>query len=240
MSSPSHSQIFEISSVALFGRTFDEYLSMFALDPAALKGRRIVDVAAGPSSFTAEAHARGIEAVAVDPMYGFSTDVLETHIRSDYARVLAEQRRKESLLRYGYFPSIDAAEASRRSAATRFLADYESGFLHDRYRGAALPRLPFPDRAFDLALCAHLLFTYSHLFDFTWHLKACLELDRVASGEVRLHPLCGMDGKPYGELGRLREELEGRGIFSQIIQLEYEFFAGTGTTLVLSRQGKSR
>ena len=197
----SSSQIFDISSVALFGRTFDEYLSMFALAPAALEGRRVVDVAAGPSSFAAEAHARGIAAVAVDPMYGFSAGVLETHIRSDYARVLAETRRKESLYRYKYFSSIDAAEASRRSAAAIFLADYETGFLHDRYRGAALPRLPFPDRSFDLALCAHLLFTYSHLFDFDWHLQACLELVRISSAEVRLHPLGGMDDCPAARSG---------------------------------------
>jgi hypothetical protein len=236
MSSISQSQTFEISSVALFGRTFDEYLSIFALTPAALTNRRVLDVAAGPSSFTAEAYARGLQAAAVDPAYGYPTDVLAAHIQCDYKRVLTEQRRKAYLFRYQYFPSIEAAEASRRSAAARFLGDYESGFLQDRYIGGALPRLPLANGSFDLVLCAHLLFTYSHLFDFEWHLKAALDLVRVSSGEVRLHPLCGLDGKPYPELSRLRDELDQRGIFSHVIPLDYEFFLGSGTTLVLSRQ----
>ena len=238
MSSPSSpsAPAFELSSVALFGRGFDEYLRMFALDPAALAARRLLDVAAGPSSFTAEAHARGLAAVAVDPMYGPPVAALASHIDLDYARVLAEQRRKSGLLRFTYFASIEEAERSRRAAAARFLADYESGFVQGRYRGGALPRLPLADRSADLVLCAHLLFTYARFFDYAWHRQACLELARVAAQEVRLHPVSGVDGKPYPELGRLRADLAREGIFSRVIPVDYEFFLGTGTTLVLSHQ----
>ena len=234
MTSPAEE--FQISSVALFGRGFDEYVRMFALEPPALAARRILDVAAGPASFTAEAGARGLTAVAIDPMYGLPVAALATHIEIDYARVLAEQRRKASLLRFGYFSSLEEAERSRRTAAARFLGDYEAGFVHGRYRGGALPRLPLADRSFDLVLCAHLLFTYARLFDYAWHRQACLELARVAAQEVRLHPVSGMDGKPYPELARLREDLAGAGVFSRVISVDYEFFLGTGTTLVLSRQ----
>ena len=43
----------ELSSVSFFGRTLAEYAQFFALDLAALRGRAVLYVAAGPSSFTA-------------------------------------------------------------------------------------------------------------------------------------------------------------------------------------------
>jgi hypothetical protein len=233
MSSPSPSTDFQLSSVAFFGRTFDEYLRFFALEEAALRRGRTLDVAAGPSSFTAEAHARGLAAVAVDPLYGYPTDALTAHVQIDYARMLAEMRRQEARFRYRYFPSLAAAEASRRSAAERFLADYESGFLHDRYVGASLPRLPFADGAFDLVLCAHLLFTYARHFDYDFHLAACRELVRVSAGEVRLHPVSGLDGKPYAELSRLQADLAEGGIDARMITVDYEFFPGSDATLIM-------
>jgi SAM-dependent methyltransferase len=235
MSSLSNSTELQVSSIAFFGRSFDEYLRFFALDESALTRRRVLDVAAGPSSFTAVAHARGLPAVAVDPLYGYSADVLAAHVQIDYTRMLAEMRRKEAHFRYEYFPSLAAAEASRRSAADRFLADYESGFLQDRYVGASLPRLPFADGAFDLVLCAHLLFTYARHFDYAFHLAACRELVRVGSGEVRIHPVCGLDGKPYPGLARLQADLAVAGIAARVMAIDYEFFPGTNSTLVLRR-----
>ena len=225
----------ELPSVSFFGRTLAEYSQFFALDLAELRGRAVLDVAAGPASFTAEAARRGLEAVAVDPLYGCTPDALATHVQLDYAHMLAQMRAKPHLLRFRSFPSIDAAEADRRLAAQRFLADYESGFLHNRYVGGALPRLPFFDGAFDLVLCAHLLFVYARKFDFAWHLAACRELVRVSAGEVRLHPHCGTDGRTYPGLARLRRELEEAGIMSTVAKVDYEFFAGSGTMLVLQR-----
>jgi hypothetical protein len=239
MSSSFLSTEFQLSSVAFFGRTFAEYLRFFALNESDLAGRRMLDVAAGPSSFTAEAHARGIAAVAVDPLYGYSLEALTAHVQIDYARMLAEMRRQEAKFRYRYFPSLAAAEASRRSAAARFLADYESGFLQDRYIGASLPRLPLADGAFDLVLSAHLLFTYARHFDYAFHLAACRELVRVSTGEVRLHPVCGLDGKPYPELPRLQDELRGEGIASRVITVDYEFFPGSDSTMILMKGGGS-
>ena len=97
-----------------------------------------------------------------------------------------------------------------------------------------MPKLPFFDGAFDVVLCAHLLFTYSRLFDFDWHLAACRELARVSAGEVRIHPLCGPDGRRYAELERLQRELLTRGIRSQVVRVDYEFFVGTQSMLVLN------
>lgn len=223
----------ELPSVSFFGRTLSEYAQFFSLDLPALRGRAVLDVAAGPSSFTAEACRHRVDAVAVDPLYGCSADVLATHVQLDYDRMFAQMRAKPSLFRFKSFPSIDAAEADRRVAAQRFLTDYTAHFVHGRYLGAALPHLPFLDRAFDLVLCAHLLFVYARRFDFAWHVAACRELVRVSTGEVKIHPLCGVDGRRYPELARLRRELLEQGITSEVVTVDYEFFAGTSSMLVL-------
>jgi hypothetical protein len=85
-------------------------------------------------------------------------------------------------------------------------------------------------------LCAHLLFTYAQRFDFDWHLAACRELVRVSASEVRVHPLCGTDGKPYPGLPRLRRELRAVGIASEVVAVDYEFFVGSNSMLVLRRE----
>lgn len=225
----------DLPSVSFFGRSLTEYTQFFALDVAALRGRDVLDVAAGPSSFTAEARARKINAVAVDPLYGCPIESLTTHVQLDYDHMFAQMRAKPRLFRFKAFPSIDAAENDRRTAAQRFLADYEAHFIHNRYVGGALPRLPFFDGTFDLVLCAHLLFTYAKRFDFEWHLAACRELVRVSADEVRIHPLCGTDGKTYPGLARLRRELREHGIASEVRTVDYEFFAGSNSMLMLRR-----
>lgn len=225
----------ELPQVSFFGRTLAEYAQFFALDLNALRGADVLDVAAGPSSFVAEACQRRIDAVAVDPFYGGPAEDLAAQVEADYGRMFAQMRAKPHLFRFKSFPSIDAAEEDRRLAAQRFVADYATHFAHGRYVGGALPHLPFFDRTFDLVLCAHLLFVYAARFSFDWHLAACRELVRVSAGEVRIHPLCGTDGRPYPKLAALRRELRDAGIASEIVAVDYEFFAGATSMLVLRR-----
>lgn len=226
----------ELPSVSFFGRSLAEYARFFALDLPALRGRDVLDVAAGPSSFTAEACARRINAVAVDPRYGDPVERLSARIVADYDPTFAQMRARPQLFRFKAFPSFDAAESDRRGAADRFVADYAAHYVHNRYVGAALPLLPFFDGTFDLVLCAHLLFVYGKRFDFDWHLAACRELARVSAGEVRIHPLCGADGRPHPGLARLRRELREVGVASEVRAVDYEFFAGANSMLVLRKE----
>ena len=62
---------------------------------------------------------------------------------------------------------------------------------------------------------------------------------RVSAGEVRIHPVVGADGKPYPGLPRLRRELRAVGIASAVVDVDYEFFVGTDTMLVLKRSENS-
>ncbi len=223
----------ELSAVPFFGRSLSEYVQFFALDLHSLRARDVLDVASGPSSFTAEACARRINAVAVDPLYGCKPEALATHVQLDYAAAFAQMRATPQRLKS--FPSLEAAELDRRTAAQRFLADYEAHFIHNRYVGASLPRLPFFDGTFDLVLCAHLLFTSAKHLDFDWHLAACRELVRVAAEEVRIYPVSGANGKPSPGLSRLRRVLKESGVACEVRPVDYELPADATSMLVLRK-----
>lgn len=224
-----------VPSIAFFGRTLSEYLAMFALSPDELVPLRIADVAAGPSSFTVEARVSGINVTALDPLYGLAPTALAAHVQGDYRRMETAMSERPEAFSLRHYPSLAAAFRSRRLAAERFLADYEHGFAQGRYVGGALPRLPFADGAFDLVLCAHLLFLYQRHFDLDWHLAACRELTRVAAKEVRIHPLCGLDGREYPQLSDLLSALNRCGIAARVQPIAYEFFLGGSSMLVLRR-----
>lgn len=231
----SAAQALNLSPVAFFGRTLAEYTQCFALNTDALRRRDVLDVGAGPSSFAAEACARRINAVAIDPVYGGPSTEVSGRIEADYTRMLGEMQAHAGLFRLKPFSSLQDAEIDRRLAAQRFLVDYSVHFAHGRYVRGGLPHLPFFDRTFDLVLCADLLFLHSATFDYAWHLAACRELVRVTADEVRIHPLCGPDGRPYPKLPALRRELREGGIESAVIATEYEFLAGSNSMLVLKR-----
>lgn len=218
-----------------YGRSASEYLTSFGLLPshdsrphgAGLLGRAILDVGAGPASFTAEMHRRGAEIAAVDPLYGCPLENLATHVQLDYARVSVEAARR---LSGDKLRAREALEQDRRAAAQRFLADYESGFLHNRYVGGALPRLPFLDRSFDLVLCGHVLsgplspFSPPHVDTL---LAACRELVRVSAGEVRIYPFNGL---PLATAAALLATLATEGIVS-----ERQTVSRQSTRLILRR-----
>ncbi|MDQ6667036.1 MAG: class I SAM-dependent methyltransferase [Thermoproteota archaeon] len=81
-----------------------------------------------------------------------------------------------------------------KESIRRFTSNYSKGILEKRYVKAALHRLPFDDKSFDLVLSGHFLFTYADKFDFDFHLSSMLELFRVSSKEVCLE----LVAKKYG------------------------------------------
>lgn len=122
----------DLPTVSFFGRTRAEYAQFFPLNSAALRGRAVLNVAAGLSSFADEACKLGVDPVAVDPLYGCPVDRLATHVQLDYAKMFGQMRAKPQRLRFHSFSSIDAAEQDRRTPARRFLADYEAHFVPGR------------------------------------------------------------------------------------------------------------
>jgi hypothetical protein len=134
-------------------------------------------------------------------------------------------RREQHRFVWDSLGSVDELERLRMSAMRAFLKDFELGRREDRYVAAALPALPFRDRAFDLSLCAHLLFFYAEQLPFEFHLSGVLELCRVAR-EVRIFPLVDVNGALSPHLMPIQHELSSTGLHLEICPVPYEFQRG--------------
>jgi hypothetical protein len=217
--------MFTLDSVVPWGRSFDEYRRMFALTDDDLT-HRILGCGDGPASFNAEATGRGIHVVSCDPIYRFEKFQLQERIAATYDQVIEQVRRnaREFVWDDG-IRSIDELGHVRMAAMRLFLDDYETGRRDGRYVEAELPALPFPDSAFDLALCSHLLFLYSEQLGETAHRAAVRELCRVAT-EVRLFPLITLAGATSPFVERCVQDMRENGHTVSIERVPYEFQRG--------------
>jgi len=194
----------QLAEIVPWGRSFDEYRAMLALSDTDLD-RRMLGCGDGPAAFNAEARVRGAAVVSVDPIYAFDAAAIAERIAAVRPQIEAGLRAAPERYLWTHFNTVDALVRTRLAAMERFLADYSSpgpnpGCLHSgRYVAAALPRLPFVDGAFDLALVSHLLFTYSEHLGAEGHRAAIIELMRVAR-EVRIYPLVTLGGEPSPHL----------------------------------------
>lgn len=213
--------MFTLDSVVPWGRSCEEYERMFTLSAKDLRGR-ILGCADGPAAFNAEATARGTQVVSVDPLYRWSREEIAARIETTSEMVLDETLRRRDSFRWDRLPSVDALARERRGAMDRFLADYEAGRQRQRYIDAALPDLPFPDDAFDLAVCSHFLFLYADHLGREFHESALIELCRVAA-DVRVFPLLTLAGTTSPLVEPLVEFGRGRGWQMTFERVPYEF-----------------
>ena len=218
-----------LGSVVPWGRSFEEYERMFLLNEADLAGR-ILDAGGGPAAFAAEAFHRGHKVVACDPLYRYGSVQIARRIGEVYPRVmeLLESRRETYL--WEEFREPREVGAVRMEAMEEFLADFPEGKRQGRYLADALPRLPFPDSRFDLALCSHLLFTYSDQLGEAFHEEAVRELMRVA-WEVRIFPLLTVEGEPSPLLASMKERIEREGMAWEEVAVPYRFQRGATAML---------
>lgn len=213
-------------------RSYAEYRAMFGLDE--VLPRSVLDCSAGGSGFTAAAAVEGVDAVAADPAYRMDDDELAIAVRSGTSTGggIVDQYAGDFV--WDWYGTRENRDRMREEAAELFLADRQAH--PDRYVTASLPELPFDDGRFELALCSHLLFTWSDRFGEEWHLAALRELARVAA-EVRVFPLVVQgNGADVPFLGRLRTELAEEGVSSEIRTVDYEFQRGANEMLVLRGQ----
>ncbi|MBP2708455.1 methyltransferase [Microbispora sp. RL4-1S] len=218
-----------LDQILVTSRDFDEYLSMFGLDADGVVSGRVLDCPGGASDFTFRVREFGGQAVAVDPIYTRTPRELADLLRDELRRGVGRAGTAGELYDFSWTGGVDVYLRRRERSAQRFLADY--ALDRGRYLPAALPHLPFPDGSFDLALVPNLLFSYSNLFDLSWHVRAVRELVRVAR-EVRIHPLTDTSGRPYEELPRLRSLAAEAGIETRLIDVDYRLRRGTERTLI--------
>ena len=213
---------FKLENVVPWGRSLSDYIRMFNLSKQDLQ-KSIIDCAAGPSSFNVEQYQAGNTVISCDPIYQFSTEQIQDRITQTYPIIIQGLETNYHKFVWQEIKSPEELGKRRISAMNQFLADFDTGLQQGRYRHELLPNLNFADQQFDIALCAHLLFTYSEQFSLDFHLQSILEMCRVAK-EVRVFPLLeNFTGKvsPFVEpvINNLREQ----NYEVKIEQVAYEF-----------------
>ena len=226
---------FTLNDVVPWGRSYDEYVRMFALEEPDLR-LRIIGCADGPASFNAEAAGRGVRVVSCDPLYAFAAAAVRERIEATSPEILEQTRKNAAAFVWNTIASVEELGIVRKAAMSKFLDDYERGLEERRYVAAALPDLPFPDGTFDLALCSHFLFLYSERLGKDFHVDAARELCRVA-GEVRIFPLLSLDGERSPFVETVSAALAGSGMRVSLEVVPYEFQRG-GNQMMRIRRGR--
>lgn len=223
---------FTLDEIVPWGRSYDEYIRMFALTEADLE-RCILGCGDGPASFNAELGKRGGHIVSVDPIYRFNAHQIKSRIADTYTTVMEQAIKNQREFVWETISSVDELGRIRMSAMELFLTDFESGKQEGRYIAGALPSLSFEAGRFDLALSSHFLFLYSTHLSADFHLQALREMLRVAD-EVRVFPLLMLGGAPSPHLDFVKEQLAADGFRLEIKRVPYEFQRGGNEMLVIN------
>jgi hypothetical protein len=225
--------MFTLDAVAPWGRSFDEYRSMFSLSDRDLD-LKILDCGGGPASFNAEGTRHGHSIVSCDPLYEFEAEAIANRIRVTYDQILEQTRLNQTEFVWSTIRSVAELGELRLSAMRTFLDDYPAGRPAGRYVRGELPSLPFADGSFELALSSHFLFLYTEQFDEAFHRAALLEMSRVAR-EVRVFPLLALGAVPSRHLHPVAGEMQRRGFQVTIEHVPYEFQKGGNRMIRICR-----
>lgn len=223
----------KLEEVVPWGRTLEEYKSMFSLSETDLNAK-ILGCGDGPASFNAEMVELGHSVVSIDPVYQFSAKQIEQRVRATYEPVISQVKQNSSHYIWKNFQDADELGKARLNAMEKFLLDYESGKVAGRYLHQSLPSLEFFDDQFELCVCSHLLFLYSEQLSLDFHVNSIHELLRVAP-EVRIFPLLKLDGEPSSYLELVLENLSNKGCSVQVQSVAYEFQKSGNQMLRISR-----
>lgn len=223
----------KLEKVVPFGRSLDEYKTMFALSDSDLE-KTIVGVGDGPASFNAEMFAVGKSVISVDPLYVFRTEDIERQFNAVVDDIIAQVKATPGDWVWSYHRSPEHLKENRMQVLRRFAADYETGKASGRYRVGELPSLDFKDNRFQLALCSHFLFLYSDHFSYEFHVASVREMLRVAA-EVRIFPLVTLmlEKSPYVQ--PLVECLRTEGFVAAVEKVAYELQRGGNEMLRIQR-----
>jgi hypothetical protein len=222
-----------LDQIVPLGRSAADYRAMFALERCD-RGRRLLGCGDGPAAFNADWTGEGGQMVSLDPLYAWPAAAIRQRIAETFPDVVRRMHAEPQRFALKAGDTIDALASRRWAAMQRFLADYAASSGAGRYVAGALPRLPFADDAFDLALCSHLLFLYEAQLGQVFHLQALRELLRVA-GEVRVFPLVNLEAQPSHYLDPIRAALAADGVTTELVAVDYEIQRGARHMLRLTR-----
>lgn len=224
---------FTLDNVVPWGRSYEEYVSMFDLADAELQ-LRILGCGDGPAEFNSSVSEHGGRVVSFDPIYAFDAAQIRNRIAETYQTVMDQMGANQADYVWNSFSSIEDLGRVRMAAMSAFLRDFESGKREGRYIAGELPGLPFDNGQFDLALSSHFLFLYSAHLSAEFHLQALEEMLRVAR-EVRIFPLLTLDGKRSPHLDFVADRLANQGYSVSVRRVPYEFQRGGNEMLRIER-----
>ncbi|WP_009634579.1 hypothetical protein [Synechocystis sp. PCC 7509] len=223
---------FKLDKIIPWGRSTKEYIGMFDLTPQELN-LAMLDCGGGPSSFNAQMTRQGCKVISCDPLYQFSADEIAGRIQETYQTVIDGVKANSTNYVWHNIESPEQLGIIRMEAMSKFLEDFSLGLQQKRYVLDKLPSLSFTDKQFDLALCSHLLFTYSDHLSIEFHYNSIQELCRVAK-EVRIFPLLNISGEESSFLLPVLQNLKQSGYKAEIKQVNYEFQKGGNKLLSVS------
>lgn len=224
---------FEIKGPIFTARSFFEYLKMFNLNLENLKDKKILDCAAGASSFTANMTQRGFNAKAVDLLYDKESSFLKEKCETHLNILVKALSRLENHFEWDFFKNIDELKEHRIKAQNEFLKDYKK-YKGIKYIKSDLESLPFPDNSFSLTLCSHLLFIYDHRLSYDFHVSVIKEMIRV-SDEVRVYPLIKHKKQKSEFVFQIIRDL-GKIADFETIKVDYEFRKGGNEMLKIIKK----
>ncbi|ANB01205.1 hypothetical protein [Ectothiorhodospira sp. BSL-9] len=224
---------FELKQIVPWGRSFQEYVDIFALSKDDLT-RPILGCGDGPAGFNAELTRRGGAVVSVDPLYAFGAEDIRQRIDETFNDVIRQTRQNEAEFVWEHIHSVEELGKVRMAAMRDFLEDYPQGRSSGRYLAQSAPALAFPDDSFGLALASHFLFLYSDHLDLKFHLETITELSRV-SGEVRIFPLLQLGATPSPHVDPVMKHFRAMGYEVMQVQVSYEFQRGGNQMLKIRK-----
>jgi hypothetical protein len=224
----------QFDRVVLLGRTFEEYVRYFALAPDEFRGRRLLDVAAGVSSFCSEANAQGWQVIGFDPIYELAPEHIAARCQVDLELVLSKIHNL-SVYRWNFYKDTERLRRFRERSWRTFLSDYQR-HRDERYQAGSLPKTPFADRHFDASLVSYFLFVYQDQLSYEFHRDSIVELMRVTSDELRIYPTVTFEGERSIYLNRLFKDPALGHLRFEEIATDFEFLVNSNSFLRVSHR----
>jgi hypothetical protein len=230
-------KFYEQVGVAMTCRSYTEYEKMFVLNEEELQNGTILDIAAGASSFTAVARSKGIQAIAVDPLYLKSVPDMAEFGHKEITTSTDKLSKLTQTFDWSYYGSPELHRENRLRSLDVFMSDYAKADADQTYFTSALPELSFPSHTFTLVLCSHFLFLYQEQFDYNFHINAVIEMLRVCQvgGQIRIYPIFDFKGLPFPNLEKLMSQIGEHGAIAELAASELPFIPGSTHYLKLSK-----
>lgn len=198
---------------------------------------RILDIASGASSLTAELNQKGYEAIAVDPLYTLTSEEIYDLGKKEIKIASQKLSQNENLFIWDNYKSLKHHDEIRERSLNQFIESYREDNNKEKYISATLPFLPFDNDTFSLVFCNHFLFLYREQFDYKFHLDAINEMIRITQkgGSILIYPLVDFKDGIYLHLNKLIDDISEIGINIKINKTEFRFLPSATNFLTIEK-----